>query len=83
MLRGLIAFVRGLRYVDVYVNFAESRTMRACRDRHRTRRRPPRHRSRELAVPAEDGTELAATLFEPGIAAAAEAPLVVIGGARR
>ena len=36
---------------------------------------------REIAVPARDGTELAATLFEPGVAAAAEAPLVVIGGA--
>ena len=37
---------------------------------------------RELVVPAEDGTELAATLFEPGIAAGgAMLPLVVIGGA--
>ena len=37
--------------------------------------------SRELAVPAEDGTELAATLFEPRVAAGGEAPLIVIGGA--
>jgi predicted alpha/beta hydrolase len=37
--------------------------------------------SREITVTAQDGTELAATLFEPGMAAAGEAPLVVIGGA--
>jgi predicted alpha/beta hydrolase len=36
---------------------------------------------RELTVPATDGTELAATLFEPSAGAAADAPLVVIGGA--
>ena len=36
---------------------------------------------REIAVPARDGIELAATLFEPGMAAAGDAPLVVIGGA--
>lgn len=36
---------------------------------------------RNLMVPAQDGLELAATLFEPGTAAAGDAPLVVIGGA--
>lgn len=34
--------------------------------------------SRELTVPAEDGYPLAATLYEPGVAPAATAPLVVI-----
>ena len=37
--------------------------------------------SRELTVPAEDGTQLAATLFEPAAAPAADAPLVVIAPA--
>ena len=37
--------------------------------------------SRDLAVPAADSTELAATLFEPRVAPAADAPLVVIGAA--
>jgi predicted alpha/beta hydrolase len=36
---------------------------------------------RDLAIPAADSTELAATLFEPGITGAAGAPLVVIGAA--
>ena len=36
---------------------------------------------RELMVSAKDGVELAATLFEPGIAAGGETSLVVIGGA--
>ena len=36
---------------------------------------------RELLVPLKDGTELAATLFEPGAGAAADAPLVVIAAA--
>src|SRR5256885_15484708 len=37
--------------------------------------------SRELMVSAKDGVELAATLFEPGMAAGGETSLVVIGGA--
>jgi predicted alpha/beta hydrolase len=37
--------------------------------------------SRELAIPAADNTPLAATLFEPGSPAAANAALVVIGPA--
>ena len=36
---------------------------------------------RELMVSAKDGVELAATLFEPGIADGGETSLVVIGGA--
>jgi predicted alpha/beta hydrolase len=36
---------------------------------------------RELIVPSEDGIELAATLFEPKVAPAGEAPLAVIGSA--
>jgi predicted alpha/beta hydrolase len=36
---------------------------------------------RDLGIPAADSTELAATLFEPGIAAADSAPLVIIGPA--
>jgi predicted alpha/beta hydrolase len=36
---------------------------------------------RDLAIPAADSTQLTATLFEPRIAAAAHAPLVIIGAA--
>jgi predicted alpha/beta hydrolase len=41
----------------------------------------PSEAGRELAVAAEDGTELAATLFEPPATPAASAPLVIIGPA--
>jgi predicted alpha/beta hydrolase len=37
--------------------------------------------SREVKVPADDGHQLAATLFEPSAVAAADAPAVVIGSA--
>src|SRR5581483_6446180 len=36
---------------------------------------------REIAISARDGLQLAATLFEPGAGAAADAPLVIIGAA--
>ena len=67
--RGLIAMRAQPRYVDVNVNLAGSRSWmprRTCACAGPA----AAVASREIAVPADDGTELAATLFEPGTAAA-------------